>query len=1496
VAAAIPPWQTSMRLAAPAVSVLLFALGALTGLAAPAAAQPTSDLALLSGNAELDAAFAWARDRVLDELVVTHLDDDYIPAYWGAYLEREAFYSRDICHQAEAGHLLGLDLENWSMLRQFALDAVPGNGYWPKWSYDFFGVPYFVDAGFKELPAPFEIVQRIHDQYLWTGDPAWVQDAVLFGYATNTLTSFLALQDTDANGIADETHDLATYWEQEADDFMEAGDAFGSQYQATLAYAGMLAARGDATGAAQWTAQAAALRAHFDTVWWSPFDERFIRGFREDGTWEADFGHENSFFMPMKELGDDGPRTQDYLDFVHHAIATKGINIEAKTYLPDAFFRHGRNELGWHWHLNVLRSYNTYPEVAFLVIGNTVNGLMGVVPDAPNHGLASLSRLVAEVPFAEVQHIPLGDHDLTLRHDGTTKSTLTHGAGDAPLTWEARFAGTSTQLLVDGSPVTGTPGTLNGIPYVATTVVVPVGQSAVVERVPDPSPPSVLLSALGWSAASNPANSKMDAAGNGYVLTIEDQTFAHGLGVAANGSLTFALGGAYSLFTAEVGVDDQSGESTTMTFEVWTDGTRVHDTGVVSGADGVLTVTADVTGVVQLRLLATDAGDGGGGWADWADARVHAAPGPYLHLAALGVTADPNGDGLLGAGETADVSVRAGNLGNASSGAASLGCQAVGPYASYVTVHTAPVALGLLAAGVEQDVAFSVTIDPTTPRGTPLKLAFSLGDGGEPVSFVDVHVTPEPVLGVTFDLLVDDGDGLPEPGETVQLALTASNDGTGPSLAATSTLSLQGPGAAWITPTDPVVALGSLAPATATAYTHELVLSPGTPEGTTFALMVTLGDGLDAVALPLSLTTPSPDLGVTYVSLARQGNDLPVVSAGKASVLTVEARNGGDGDAFAAALSATPVGPFASELTVLEGPAFLGLLAPGQATERSFTVLAAAGIPEGAPLQVRLDLVGTNDATSRVETFLADVISLSDLPPTYQQNGWGLMHRDASNQGLPITLEGVVHAKGFGTHANSELRFDLGGIYTRFTSAAGLDDEVGPSGSVVFEVWLDGERAWESDLKEGDTPTAFVDLDVRGVQELRLVADEGTLGISSDHADWASPRLAIEKGAVVSRVLIKKPELALAHTGLVDLGNGDGVLDPGESARLLVEVSSTGKVKTKPVLLSAKAVGATAAFVTVDTPNLGLGILNAGASVPATLDFTLDPTTPSGQLVLLELTASDGLATETLVVGLPVQAATLALAFDGITNDDDGDGTLEAGEAADLALTLSNPSPYPSGPVTSTCTAVGPNAGFVTVTTPVLAAGRLGSGGSTPLAHGLSVSSSIPDGTVIDLRVEVGDGLASAVLVQGVTVANPNPPAPTYLSDLPEAFATQDWGSLKKDTSVDGNPIRVGGTTYAKGLGSHAEGEVRYDLSGGWSRLLATAGVDDEVGSNGSVAFEVWLDGLRVLASPVVTGSSAGLAIDVDVSGASQLRLVILDGGNGINSDHADWADARLLP
>ncbi|MER6960312.1 beta-galactosidase [Streptomyces sp. NPDC000618] len=153
--------------------------------------------------------------------------------------------------------------------------------------------------------------------------------------------------------------------------------------------------------------------------------------------------------------------------------------------------------------------------------------------------------------------------------------------------------------------------------------------------------------------------------------------------------------------------------------------------------------------------------------------------------------------------------------------------------------------------------------------------------------------------------------------------------------------------------------------------------------------------------------------------------------------------------------------------------------------------------------------------------------------------------------------------------------------------------------------------------------------------------------------------------------------------------------------------------------------------------------------------------------------------------------------------------------------------------------------------------------------------------------------------VRAVQVPPPGLSADAYVSELTLVQAVNGWGPVEKDASNgesaagDGRPLSIGGTTYAKGLGVHANSQVRVYLGGGCTRFTATAGVDDEVGDSGSVSFQVIADGRSLATTPVVRGSDGGADIDVDVTDARWLDLLV-DGDGDVSTDHADWADAKL--
>lgn len=127
---------------------------------------------------------------------------------------------------------------------------------------------------------------------------------------------------------------------------------------------------------------------------------------------------------------------------------------------------------------------------------------------------------------------------------------------------------------------------------------------------------------------------------------------------------------------------------------------------------------------------------------------------------------------------------------------------------------------------------------------------------------------------------------------------------------------------------------------------------------------------------------------------------------------------------------------------------------------------------------------------------------------------------------------------------------------------------------------------------------------------------------------------------------------------------------------------------------------------------------------------------------------------------------------------------------------------------------------------------------------------------------------------------------------------SQEFGELRRDASVDGNPLRVGGRRFDSGLGTHAVSEIPVTVPPGAARFTGAVGVDDEVGAGrGSVRFRI-LSGEAVLwESPVMKAGDAPARFDLAAPGTLHRRLYLqCDDLDGNDSDHADWLDLKWVP
>lgn len=414
-------------------------------------------LTIESSNPSLNEAFRWAKRTAL-AYVQTDTDPAHIPSYWAGYPHRPAFYGRDVAHQMLGAYLLGLEEENISMMRTFAASATAGRKFYPLWAFEFNGSDYEVDyksdTNFvRELPTPFELVEKSYEQYLWSSNSAWLYDTVLANFYKNTVSDFVNFHDENQNGIADEIGNgnifegVATYNEQ-GDHLREAADALGAQYKAYLAYARMAEVKGQSSEALEYNNKAVNLLAAFHQNWWA--GDKYYRGFDKDWAPVDGWGKETSFFIPLKFLSAPGNRMRLQLDHIQASVDMG--NIESYTYLPEIFWPHGDVERAWGWLKHYAGTRDPYPELSYTIVGQLVALMGGLEPNAPMHKVASFPQLPTEVKWISLNKVPLGSHTVDVTHKNNVTTTLKHTSGSSNLTWRARFKGSHPQIYVNGAP------------------------------------------------------------------------------------------------------------------------------------------------------------------------------------------------------------------------------------------------------------------------------------------------------------------------------------------------------------------------------------------------------------------------------------------------------------------------------------------------------------------------------------------------------------------------------------------------------------------------------------------------------------------------------------------------------------------------------------------------------------------------------------------------------------------------------------------------------------------------------------------------------------------------------------------------------------------------------------------------------------------------------------------------------------------------------------
>ncbi len=863
--------------------------------------------------------------------------------------------------------------------------------------------------------------------------------------------------------------------------------------------------------------------------------------------------------------------------------------------------------------------------------------------------------------------------------------------------------------------------------------------------------------ANGWGPVEKDLSNGEQAAGDGHPITLNGVVYAKGLGTHAASDVRYTMGGTCSLFTATVGVDDEVGANGSVVFQVFTDGTKVYDSGLLTGSSPSGTVSLNVTGKTALQLVVTNGGDNiDFDHADWADAKL-----------TCGSTTD-----------TTPPSVTGTSPANGATG---------------------------VASSIAPSATFSEAIDPTTISTT---------------------------------------------------TMTLTNQATSAAVA------------------------GSVA---YNGTSHVATFSPSAAlaAGTTYLARV---KGGSTGVKDLAGNALAADVTWTFTTAALTASQVRIETAANGTGTVVPAQSLATGSAITGyAISRDSAGGFIANVpanwsltSISGGVVATDLVVAGDAKSATFTGHAAGSAIIHPAVS---GLTSVNSGTITV-TAGSTTSYLSDLAYSAVANGWGPVEKDLSNgeqaagDGHPITLNGVVYAKGLGTHAASDVRYTMGGTCSLFTATVGVDDEVGANGSVVFQVFTDGTKVYDSGLLTGSSPSGTVSLNVTGKTALQLVVTNGGDNIDFDHADWADAKLTCGSTTDTTPPSVTGTSPANGATGVASSiapsATFSEAIDPttistttmtltnqATSAAVAGSVAYNGTSHVATFSPSAALAAGTTYLARVKGGSTGVKDL-AGNALAADVTWTFTTAALTASQVRIE-TAANGTGTV-----VPAQSLATGSAITGYAISRDSAGGFIANVPANWSLTSI------SGGVVATDLVVAGDAKSATFT-----GHAAGSAIIHPAVSGLT---SVDSGTI--------------TVTAGSTTS--------YLSDLAYSAVANGWGPVEKDLSNgeqaagDGHPITLNGVVYAKGLGTHAASDVRYTMGGTCSLFTATVGVDDEVGANGSVVFQVFTDGTKVYDSGLLTGSSPSGTVSLNVTGKTALQLVVTNGGDNIDFDHADWADAKL--
>ncbi|MBO5258674.1 MAG: hypothetical protein J6C42_14340, partial [Clostridia bacterium] len=350
-----------------------------------------------SNDSELNKGFAWAKEQAL---AYSHHGGDLVGLWYEAALpKREAFCIRDVCHQANGAHALGLERHTKNMLLRFVQSIAASRDYCCFWEIDRYYRPAPVDYTSDDdfwynLPANFDLLAACLRMYKLAGDRDYIESEDFLRFYRLTVDQYIKKWDTNGDGIPEGSgtrRGIPSYEEGEGSGSAQMIDLLAAEAAGMAAYAEICELRGE--NGLPYKKWSESIIAEIDR-WWDESDRRFFYTKRPDGSFRH-ISHIASEWVLYFDTVSDERKRAITLDRLHER-GINGIIVECGSYLSEIFYRYGQPERGEHW----LRHFTSpelkrreYPEVSYACMGAFVFGMMGISYDVDTKTISAEPKL-----------------------------------------------------------------------------------------------------------------------------------------------------------------------------------------------------------------------------------------------------------------------------------------------------------------------------------------------------------------------------------------------------------------------------------------------------------------------------------------------------------------------------------------------------------------------------------------------------------------------------------------------------------------------------------------------------------------------------------------------------------------------------------------------------------------------------------------------------------------------------------------------------------------------------------------------------------------------------------------------------------------------------------------------------------------------------------------------------------------------------------------------